>query len=1001
MKRETWNIYNNIINRNPVLFLFFLLISVSSYSQPEIFQYNTHDLRVIYLTRGYSYMVPHMARCYENAMDFHREFWDYTPSEEVSVLLNDFSDVGNGGTLVIPWNMLTIGIAPFNFTYNIIPTNERFQWLMNHELTHVVMCDEGAGNDLLYRKLLGGKVLVDNTQPLTMAYSYMTTPRWYSPRWYHEGIAVFMETWMSGGMGRVLGGYDEMVFRTMVHDSSYFYGVVGLETEGTTIDFQVGVNSYLYGTRFVSYLAYHYGVDKLRDFYSRSDSSRRFYASQFKNVYGVDIKNEWDRWIDWEHGFQEGNLKRIREYEVTPVRYVTGVPLGSISNSFIDSENNVMYAAVNYPGKPAHIAAIDLSDGNMRPIKGLYSPVLYYVTSLAYEDSSKLLFATTHTGDWRGLESIDTRTGERKKLIKITRAGDLVINPVDKSLWALQHMNGRVTIIRIPPPYTKWEDVYTIAFGRSFFDIDISHDGKYLSGILSDVSGHQKLIIYPIRDLLLGDEKFEELYEFEENAISNFKFSDDGRYLYGTSWYTGVSNVFRVNVETHQSDLITNAETGFFRPIQFGKDSLLVFEYHQNGLQPCIIPIQTIDDANAVELLGQLVYETNPVVEEWMLPPPSKINIDSLKTYEGRYSPFKELRFATAYPVIEGYKDFMAFGYRFNFMDPSSLHTLKMSVLYSPELALTPMTPEEIDSVMPDKQRIHANLEYRLWGWTLNASYNKTDFYDLFGPTKVSRAGYAITLRYQKILKHFRPDRMDFSFQAGAYGDLEKLPSFQEIDAPYKNMYTAIASFHYSHLIRSLGAVEAEKGFEWTIYTFNYFAGENIFPHFVSNQDIGFLLPVRNTSFWLRSSVGQSFGDRTNNLSKFYFGGFRNNWVDYQALHRYREFLSFPGVMIDQIDAKNYGKLMAELNLQPLRFKRLGFLGFYATYARLSLFTMGLFTDLADPDFRKIYYNTGAQLDIEVALFTLLKSYLSFGYARGFNENMEPSDQWMISLKLM
>ena len=87
---------------------------------------------------------------------------------------------------------------------------------------------------------------------MSMLYSFLTSPRWYSPRWYHEGIAVFLETWMAGGIGRTLGGYDEMVFRTMVLEDAYFYDVVGLESEGTTIDFQVGQNSYLYGTRFVT-----------------------------------------------------------------------------------------------------------------------------------------------------------------------------------------------------------------------------------------------------------------------------------------------------------------------------------------------------------------------------------------------------------------------------------------------------------------------------------------------------------------------------------------------------------------------------------------------------------------------------------------------------------------------------------------------------------------------------------------------------------------------------
>ena len=43
-----------------------------------------------------------------------------------------------------------------------------------------------------------------------------------------------------------------MVFRSMVRDDSHFFDPLGLVSEGTKIDFQVEVNSYLYGTRFVS-----------------------------------------------------------------------------------------------------------------------------------------------------------------------------------------------------------------------------------------------------------------------------------------------------------------------------------------------------------------------------------------------------------------------------------------------------------------------------------------------------------------------------------------------------------------------------------------------------------------------------------------------------------------------------------------------------------------------------------------------------------------------------
>lgn len=965
------------------------LLAFSGVVDAQIYQYTTPDQRLIYLGKGYSYLVPHMARSFENAMVFHKKFWNYKPYEEVTLLLNDFSDVGNGGTNVIPKNFLSIGISPFNYTYNIIPTNERCQWLMNHELAHVVMCDKYSRKDRCFRKVFGGKVHLDNSNPLSMLYSYLTVPRWYSPRWYHEGIAVFMETWMSGGMGRVLGGYDEMVFRTLVRDTNYFYRLVGLETEGTTIDFQVGVNAYLYGTRFVSYLAYTYGIDKLREFYSRSDTSKRFYASQFKHVYGIKVKDSWEDWIAWEKDFQKKNLERIREYPVTSQVDITDKPLGSVSQAFIDKKNNKIIAAVNYPGKLAHVAEIDPNNGKMRTICQVPSPMLYSVGSYAFDEETSSLFMSINNNNWRGLRIIDVTTGKHKDVIKLSRAGNFAFNKQDKSLWAIQHFNGRVNIIRIPQPYTKYDEIFTLRFGHSLFDIDISNDGKFLSAILSDVAGNQRLVIYNIKELLNGNTRYNVLYEFEESAMSSFRFSDDDKYLIGTSYYTGVSNVWRINIATKQAELLSNAETGFFNPVQLDKDSLLVFEFHFNGLKPCKIKIEPIEDANAIVLLGQLVYEKYPEVESWMLPPPSEVDIDSIREFEGEYSPFKSLAFTSAYPILEGYKDLVGWGYRINFRDAVGLHTLRLTTSYSPY------------DFIPEKQRIHLDLDYKYWNWYLKASYNKADFYDLFGPTKISRAGYSVSLKYHKLIRFYRPRKVEFYVQLGAFGDLEKLPSYQNIDAPYTELYTGVANFHYSYLRRSLGAVDYEQGVDWTLFLHTYLANDDFYPRIISNQDFGFLLPIRNTCFWLRTSVGQSFGSRKDALSLIYFGGFRNNYVDYQDAQRYREFISFPGMDIDALAAKNYGKLTGELNLKPIRFREFGLLPFYSTYARLSFFGMGLFSDVTEKEYKQMFYNAGAQLDFELVLFSLLKTTLSLGYARAFNEYKAPQEQFMISLKLL
>src|SRR4029077_17014547 len=132
-----------------------------------------------------------------------------------------------------------------------------------------------TGSDKFFRALLHGKIRETSGHPETMVYSWLTLPRRAAPRWYHEGVAVFFETWMAGGLGRAQGPYDEMVFRSMVRDGARIYDPLGLESEGTKVDFQIGVNSYLYGTRFVSYLADTYGPETIVSWVGRRPGTAR------------------------------------------------------------------------------------------------------------------------------------------------------------------------------------------------------------------------------------------------------------------------------------------------------------------------------------------------------------------------------------------------------------------------------------------------------------------------------------------------------------------------------------------------------------------------------------------------------------------------------------------------------------------------------------------------------------------------------------------------------
>ena len=297
----------------------------------------TRDLRLIYHGQTLGFLAPYTARCFENSLRFHERLFGYAPAQRINVILDDTSDYSNAGVWGAPRIGMSVHIAPSNSVYETGPANERINFTMNHEVVHVVALDMNTGSEHFFRMLFRGKVRETSEHPETVLYNYLTLPRRAAPRWYHEGAAVFLETWMSGGYGRAQGPYDEMVFRSMVRDSASIYDPLGLESEGTKVDFQIGVNSHLYGTRFMDYLAYTYSPEQVVDWVARRPGSRRPFTAQFDHEFGKPLGAAWQDWIRFEHRFQQANLDSIRRYPTTPYRDLSPIALGSVSRAVVET----------------------------------------------------------------------------------------------------------------------------------------------------------------------------------------------------------------------------------------------------------------------------------------------------------------------------------------------------------------------------------------------------------------------------------------------------------------------------------------------------------------------------------------------------------------------------------------------------------------------------------------------------------------------------------------
>ena len=958
----------------------------------------TDELRLLYFDPTETYLAPHAAQSFENSLDTQRRVFNYDPFEKISVLLTDFSDYGNAGATSIPRNSVIVDIAPIALTFETALPAERMYTIMNHELVHIANTDQAAAVDLRYRKLFAGKVMAVSRHPESILYQYLSSPRITAPRWYLEGMAVFMETWMAGGTGRAQGAYDEMVFRSMVRDDAHFYDPLGLVAEGTKVDFQVGANAYLYGARFISYIAYEYSPETLIEWINRSDGSKRNYRPQFEKVIGIPLDQAWADWIAFEHEFQNKNLERIREYPITPHEDLSPQALGSVSRAYYDENGRKLIAAFRYPGVVAHVGEFSIEDGTVRRIEDIKGPMVYRVASLAYDLDSKTAFYTADNYAYRDLMAVNTDTGESRMLLRDARIGEIVFNKTDRSIWGVRHLNGYAALVRIAHPYTEWNLIHSFEYGEMMYDLDISPDGKTLSASFGAANGEQSVRIMNTSALIEGNAEPFAQFDLGQSVPESFVFSPDGQFLFGSSYYTGVSNIWRYELATEGLELVSNSDSGFFRPLPLSNNELIIFRYTGQGFVPATIDARPLDDANPIRFFGTEIIDKHPQLTDWQAGKPADIDLESRVTAEGSYVPIRNLGLESMYPIVEGYKDTVALGLNFSFSDPIMLDALNFSASYS------------VDGSLPDDERTHLSLDYRhtvvsaspLAGtWTGGARFNYADFYDLFGPTKEALKGNWFYLGYDKTLIFDDPRRMALGVQLNHYSNLDRLPRYQNIDVTFDKLTTLEVDLNYSNVTSSLGHVDDEKGLTWRVIAAADHVNGDTIPKFFGNFDFGFALPWKHASIWLRNSAGFAIGEPLDEFANFFFGGFGNNYVDHGEIKRYRKEYAMPGFELNELFGRNFARSMLEFNLPPIRFRRVGQPGFYLSWARPALFATALVSNVDDGILKRNVYDVGAQIDFRFTVMSRMDMTLSLGYAAGFGDGIDSADEYMMSLKIM
>jgi hypothetical protein len=190
--------------------------------------------------------------------------------------------------------------------------------------------------------------------------------------------------------------------------------------------------------------------------------------------------------------------------------------------------------------------------------------------------------------------------------------------------------------------------------------------------------------------------------------------------------------------------------------------------------------------------------------------------------------------------------------------------------------------------------------------------------------------------------------------------------------------------FSFSNRKASIGAVDIEKGWAWQVIGSSNWVRDRVFPRVYSTFDAGTPALLPHSSIWLRTAAGVSFGERREPYANFYFGGFRNNWVDHRYEKRYRSYYALPGLDINRANGTNFGRMMLEWNLPPVRFRGVGGTALFLQWARPAVFATGLVTNMEDVDQRQEWVSVGGQLDLRIIAFSYMPFTLSVGYGSTF-----------------
>jgi hypothetical protein len=475
---------------------------------------------IVIYPQGYESEAFHTLEIAGDIYEKLHKLWGNRVRKRIRIVLSDSYDFANGSATFFPFNWIEIYLYAPPPDSAIGGCRDWIYMVLSHEMNHIFNMNAGSGFTDFMRRLAG-------SNPVFF-------PMIYAPVWLAEGWAVYAESRLGSG-GRLDTPDFEIMLKEIntagnVPDSARIYG------EPTS--WPGPTSSYLYGAKFVAFLAKKYGEHKVREL------ARHFgyhfvpllMSSRFKEVFGKGLNRLWGEFID-DITIETGKNKSRIDILTTGGLMKTHPVFGP--------GKKIFYVEKNYKEFPG-IYEMDLSTGkNRRLLKKTGINSLYYDKNCRKIYFSAVRYFKTYYR-YSDLYEFDI---DRKKVKRLS-AGRRLSYPVrcGKKIYCVKRVKARSFLAVLDSSGGK-EKIISKGYD-SLSHISISPDHTHIAATLKEKHSSWHIALFNLSGeflrLLTGNDVISYAPSWKDSDTICFITEDGGHYrLASCRLTTGYSHIYR------------------------------------------------------------------------------------------------------------------------------------------------------------------------------------------------------------------------------------------------------------------------------------------------------------------------------------------------------------------------------------------------------------------------------------------------------------------------